>query len=81
MSILRIGLLHPAPRLGELEYNRQLVEHTVVTAAAQGAEWIVTPELCLCGYQFASCLGIDWIAPHPDSWLVRFCLVVAAMRL
>jgi hypothetical protein len=33
MSILRIGLLHLAPRLGDLKYNRQLVANTVVTAA------------------------------------------------
>jgi 5-aminopentanamidase len=81
IGILRIGMLHLAPRLGDLEYNRRLVEKTVATAAAQGAEWIVTPELGLCGYQFASCIGTDWIVPHPDPWLVRFCQVVAAAHI
>ena len=53
MRRVRIALLHLAPRVGDLEYNRQLVETALTTAAGCGAAWIVTPELWLCGYQFS----------------------------
>ena len=59
MSTLRIAMLHLAPRLGDLAYNRHLVSHAVTTAAGLGAEWVLTPELCLCGYKFSRCLSTD----------------------
>jgi N-carbamoylputrescine amidase len=81
MNILRIALLHLAPRLGDLAYNFKLVETAVTTAAALGAEWVVTPELCLCGYQFPSRIGTAWIAPHPDPWMERMCQMAARLRI
>ncbi|MFQ5859212.1 MAG: carbon-nitrogen hydrolase family protein [Anaerolineae bacterium] len=81
MSTLSIALLHLAPRLGDLAYNRQLVEAAVTTAAGLGAEWVLTPELCLCGYQFTRRIGTDWIVPQPDPWMAQFCQVVARLRV
>ena len=45
--ILRLALLHLAAIPGDLAHNRQLVETAVVKAAELGADWIVTPELCV----------------------------------
>jgi len=80
-NILRIALLHLAPRLGDLEYNCQLVETAASTAAALGAEWVMTPELCLCGYQFPHRIGTAWVAPHPDPWMERVRRVAARLRI
>src|SRR5215475_6878803 len=60
-STVRIALLHLAPLPGDLGFNRRLVEAAVSTAAGLGAAWIVTPELCICGYDFADQIGVDWI--------------------
>ena len=72
MTVLRIALLHIAPRAGDLEYNCRLVESGVIAAAAEGAEWIVTPELCLSGYEFSPSLGTDWIETSPDRYAEPF---------
>lgn len=66
---LRIALLHLAPLAGDLAYNQRLVETAVTTAAGLGAAWILTPELCICGYTFADQIGTDWILPQPDLWM------------
>ncbi|MGE3541868.1 MAG: carbon-nitrogen hydrolase family protein [Candidatus Tectimicrobiota bacterium] len=79
MSTLRIAMLHLAPRLGDLAHNRQLVTTAVNTAAAHGAAWILTPELCLCGYQFSRHLGTAWIEPQPDAWMTAFSQHVARL--
>jgi predicted amidohydrolase len=81
MTILRIAMLHLGPRLGDLEYNRRLLETAVTTAAGLGAEWVITPELCLSGYQFSSCIGTAWIAPPPDPWMVHLHQVVARLGI
>jgi N-carbamoylputrescine amidase len=81
MNILRIALLHLAPRLGALAYNLRLVETALMTAADSGAAWVITPELCLCGYQFTSRLGTAWIVPPPDPWMVHVRQVAARLQL
>ena len=81
MQPLRIALLHLAPIPGDLVYNRQLVEAGVAAAARLGAQWAITPELCICGYTFADRLGTDWIVPAPDYWMRAFCETVAKLRL
>jgi predicted amidohydrolase len=81
LSILRIAMLHVAPRLGDLGHNRQLVETAVITAATLGAEWVITPELCLCGYQFADRIGTAWIEPQPDPWMMHLSQMVARLRV
>ena len=76
MKRLRISLLHVAPVLGDVEHNRRLVESAVRTAAELGADWAVTPELCIPGYLFADKIGTDWILPQPDPWMDDFCKLV-----
>ena len=71
MNITKVALLHLEPRLGEVEQNRLLIEKAIRQAAAGGANWIVTPEFCLCGYYFAEEIGTDWISPQPDDWMKR----------
>jgi predicted amidohydrolase len=78
---LRIALLHLAPLPADLAYNRQLVEIAVTTAAGLGASWVVTPELCICGYTFADRIGTEWIVPQPDPWMLHFCQLVARLQV
>lgn len=73
MRKLRISLLHLAPVLGDINGNRELVESAMGVAAEQGADWVVTPELCISGYLFDEKIGTDWILPQPDSWMNAFC--------
>jgi predicted amidohydrolase len=72
MSTLRIAFLHLAPCPSDLQYNRRLVDRAVTTAA-YGATWILTPELCICGYDFTDDLGTAWIVPPPDPWMASLC--------
>jgi len=78
---LRIALLHLAPLPGDLTHNRRLVEKAVTTAAELGATWIITPELCVCGYQFTDRIGTEWILPQPDPWMASFCQLVAGLHV
>ena len=80
-QVLRIALLQLAPIPGDLVSNRQLVETAVTTAAGLGAQWILTPELCICGYTFADQIGTEWILPQPDSWMKEFCQLVAQLNV
>jgi predicted amidohydrolase len=52
MATVRIAFLHLAPCLRDLQANRRLIDRAVTTAATAGATWILTPELCICGYDF-----------------------------
>jgi predicted amidohydrolase len=79
--LLRIALLHLAPLPGNLVHNRWLVETAVATAAGLGATWILTPELCICGYTFADRIGTEWIRPQPDPWMRDFCQLVARLHV
>lgn len=79
MNVLRITLLHLAPRTGEFGHNRRLLKAAVDQAARLGTDWVVTPELCLSGYQFEPVLGTDWIEPQPDAWMKGFMAAVAEL--
>jgi predicted amidohydrolase len=68
----RIGVLHLAPLLGEVESNRALLERATRLAAEMGAEWILSGELVVPGYRFEPRIGTDWITPQPDTWLRSF---------
>jgi N-carbamoylputrescine amidase len=81
MAILRIALLHVAPEVGELERNCRLIEQSVAFAATLGAEWIITPELCLTGYRFLNHLGSDWIRPAADEWTTRIRKTAARFKV
>lgn len=76
-SVLNVALLHMAPRAGDLACNRRLIENAIVTAAAQGSDFIVTPELAVCGYTFEPLIGTDWIALQPDPWMAAVCDLAA----
>ena len=78
---LRIALLHLAPIPADLAHNRHLVEAAVTTAAGLGAEWIITPELCISGYTFTDQIGTDWILTQPDAWMKGFCELVRRLRV
>ena len=64
MSIVRIAFLHLAPCLRDLQANRRLIDRAVTTAATAGATWILTPELCICGYDFTDDLGTRGLCPR-----------------
>ena len=81
MSKLRVSFLHLAPVAGDIGHNRHLVEEAVRLAAAAGADWVITPELCIPGYLFMDQIGTDWILPQPDGWMRSFCRLVADHKL
>ena len=76
MKKLRISFLHLAPVTNDIDHNRKLVEHGVKVASQQGAQWVVTPELCIPGYLFMETIGTDWILPQPDPWMNGFLSLV-----
>lgn len=78
---LRISLLHIAPHPGEVGANRRLIENATRVAASQGADWVVTPELAVCGYGFTDIIGTDWIMREPGDWMARFCELVSALSV
>jgi omega-amidase len=75
----RIGLLHLAPTLGEVESNRALLERATRRAAELGAEWILSGELVVPGYRFEPRIGTDWIEPQPDAWMRGFADLSASL--
>jgi predicted amidohydrolase len=68
---LKIGLLHLAPSLGQLDDNRSLIEQATRLAAELGAGWVISGELVVSGYLFEPLIGTDWIAEQPDRWMRR----------
>ncbi len=79
--VLRIAFLHLAPIPGDLASNRRLIETAVIKAAELRATWILTPELCVCGYSFVDQIGTDWIVPQPDPWMSSLRRLVARLRV
>lgn len=79
MARLRLSLLHLAPVTGAVADNRRLIEQGVRLAATEGADWILTPELVVCGYEFSGVIGTAWIQPQPDPWMATFCQLVKAL--
>jgi predicted amidohydrolase len=64
-----LALLHLAPRPGEVERNKRMVEDAVRRASASGARAVVSPELAISGYGFRDLIGTDWIARHQAALL------------
>ena len=81
MKIIRIALLHLAPVTSQVAHNRALVERGTQLAAEAGANWVVTPELCIPGYMFLKQIGADWIRPQPDAWMQEYCQLVRRLGL
>ncbi len=81
MKRIRVSLLHLAPKTSEIAHNRRLVERATRVAAQAGADWVVTPELCIPGYMFLKQIGTDWILPQPDPWMRQYCDLVRELKL
>lgn len=77
----RVSFLHLEPRLGDLAYNRALIERGIIISADLGATWIVTPELAVCGYFFNEVIGTDWISDESDEWLGRLQTLARSRKL
>lgn len=75
-----IALLHLETVPGAIERNRYVIVEAIKHAAGKGAHWIVTPELAVCGLQFAHVVGTDWIQPQPDPWMQQVCKLVKALK-
>jgi len=80
MNGKKIALLHLLLVSGDIERNRYVTTEGVKRAAKAGAQWIVTPELTVCGLQFTQAVGTEWIQPQPDPWMARFCQLVKTLR-
>ena len=78
---LRIAFLHLAPVPGDLALNRRAIEAGISRAAQQGASWVLTPELAVCGYTFSDTLGTEWIDPQPDQWVSGLCSLATRLRI
>lgn len=78
---LTIALLHNNTMLGNIESNCRLIEEGMRIAAAQGAKWIITPELCLTGYSFPYAIGTSWIEESPDHWVVYLSKVAEELKV
>jgi predicted amidohydrolase len=70
--MVSIVLLHLAPVAGDVAHNQSLLEAGLSLASGLGAEWVITPELAITGYEFASRLGTDWIGSQKDLWTTSF---------
>jgi 5-aminopentanamidase len=70
-DVFNVAFLHLSTLPGQIAHNRNLIEKSIHAAAAAGANWIVTPELAVCGYTFAEHAGTDWIMPQSDIWMSR----------
>ena len=81
MRELRVSFLHVAPIVCEVDHNRKLLESALRVAAEQGADWVVTPELCIPGYLFQKVIGTDWILHQPDPWMRGFCQSIKEYQL
>ena len=71
----RIGLLHLAPKVGQLQKNRSVIEVGTRLAASYGADWVLSGELVVPGYRFEQLIGTSWITTEPDGWLARYALL------
>jgi len=79
--LMSIALLHLAPKAGEIQDNRSQLLKAIRVAAQAGAQWMLTPELCISGYSFSDLTGTDWIEPQPDVWFKTLQTVVRELRV
>jgi N-carbamoylputrescine amidase len=76
----KIALLHLETIPGAIQGNRSVIVEAIKHAAGKGAAWIVTPELAVCGLQFAHLVGSDWIQSQPDPWMQQVCRLVNSLK-
>ena len=72
--------MHLEIRPGEVEHNRFLLVEAIKQAVSGGADWIVSPELAVCGLQFPRLIGVDWILPQPDRWVRQLCRLMREVK-
>lgn len=80
MSVRTVALLHLETVPGAIERNRYMIVEAIKHAAGKGADWIVTPELAVCGLQFPRVVGSDWIQPQPDPWMQQVRRLVRTLK-
>ena len=72
---LFLAMIHMAPVLAnsveDIATNAQTIASAMKEAKERGADWVMTPELALTGYKFTQKIGIDWIEPGVDKWVVQ----------
>jgi predicted amidohydrolase/adenosylcobinamide amidohydrolase len=78
---LRLALLHLDAVPGDIAGNRARIEASIQQAVGQGADWVITPELAETGYNFASRIGTDWIAPFPNAWISTLAAIARDNRV
>lgn len=76
---MRVGFLHLAPKVGAVEGNRALIERGTRVASEAGAAWVLSGELVVTGYQFATIVGTSWIEPAPSAWLTTYVELCSAL--
>ena len=54
---LKIKCVSPKIKLGDVNYNSQLISNEIYNADNEGADIVLFPELCLCGYSLKDMLG------------------------
>ena len=80
-TTITIAMLHLELEYAQPESNLQLVERGVRLAAANGADWITTPELTFTGYRFDLRLGTDWIPFGPDRLVKKVAELAAELHV
>jgi predicted amidohydrolase len=66
-SELRVAVAQLAPRIGDLDGNRQRAASAIAAAADAGAAVVVLPELCTSGYVFADAREARALAEPVDG--------------
>lgn len=80
-ATIKLAMLHLSLSYAELEANHALIEKATRKAAAEGAQWIVTPELALTGYRFDMVLGTDWIEAGADGYVRKLQLLADELNI
>lgn len=67
--LLRIGLFHMKPELGNMTLNTRRVQQAMRVARCENVDWMSTPELALTGYRFTEVIGTEWMTSGPDEYV------------
>ncbi|OQA10090.1 MAG: (R)-stereoselective amidase [Firmicutes bacterium ADurb.Bin373] len=78
---MRLALLHFNLSSGPQEANLALLRRAFALAAAEGADWIITPEMALQGYFFAEKTETLNIDIQPEQLLAPINRLIARYRL
>ncbi len=78
---MRLALLHLNLGSGPQQANSELLCRATALAAAEGADWIITPEMALQGYFFAEKTETLNIDIQPEQLLAPVTRLIAGRRL